>query len=240
VRAPGPPPQPSSFLDADRLRMSRTVDDGSSRTLEAVFDHNIFQSFQTAQRVEEHRAQQAPPPLPTYGSAHRKRPAPVDLPPYEHVPRVTIGDTVCIRPKVKKWGANLQFFIESDPSQSDRLAQARPSVPPLTHRLPPNAVAATYNDEAQHIKTVAFLTDQVYSAFDQTAYLASSLAPRKLASLAPHTPCKRASKVSSTSPAIQSGQGLSSELDFSDLLPSSQLSSSAATPTKFRPVRTDR
>lgn len=95
--------------------MSCAVDDGSSKTLEAVYDHRIFESFQKAQRDAEQQAQQPPPPLPTYGSAYRKRPAPAELPPYEHIPRVAIGDAVRLRIKIKKWGANLQFLIEADP-----------------------------------------------------------------------------------------------------------------------------
>lgn len=108
---------------------------------------------------------------------------------------------------------------------------------------PSLAAPVSFNDEARHVQLVAALTDQIYPAFDQTAYMASSLAPRKLAPLAPsshgpppHTPSKRASKIPSSSPTIQSGQGFSSELDFSDL-PSSSQASSSATPTKFRPVR---
>lgn len=127
---PAAPPSPG--LTALLLRPF-AVDDGSSKTLEVVYEHNIFQAFQMAQRLAAARAQQQPSPLPKYRSAYPKRPPPpAALPPYEHTPRVEIGDTVCVRARVKKRSANLQFVVDVDPGACSHPARPARSGSPAT------------------------------------------------------------------------------------------------------------
>lgn len=94
--------------------LCRTVDDGSSQTLELTYEHNCLQVFQQAQRMAEAQ-KRAPPSTYAYGpSTVLKRTQPPPLPPAEHFPSVEVGDTVRVRARVKQWSANIHFVIGSD------------------------------------------------------------------------------------------------------------------------------